>query len=500
MIPTALILVCSTLLTGCGGNSGSTKSSTGSSSTTTNTLPEAKLTWYFPGNFPQVDQDLVFAEVNKGIKAKINATVDFKPLGFGDYDQKMQVTIASGENYDLCFTSNWVNNYVQNVSKGAFLPLDDLLAKDAPKTFASVPASFWTAAKVKGKIYGVINQQISARVPALSLSTASVNKYKLDLNALSGNINANSLNLLEPFIQACHKDNPDSFAGLDISALEGYFFGMDLPAGWKCPAGVAFSDSSMKVVNFYETADFKTYAKTMRDWNAKGYMNSKLRITLKSDDTIEMKKMGGFTIGGTYKPGGDIGASVALGIPTSEIPVGKAFLTTGGIVATMHAISRNSKNPDRAMMLLELLNTDKDLYNTLNFGIKDKHYTIDADGFMVKSGDAAKAYTPNVPWMFATNFLANIDKGMPKTVWEDTKKINASATPSPLLGFNFDTEKVKGEVGQCSAVVDEYSRSIELGVSDESKYNEFLAKIKTAGSEKIIAEMQSQIDAWKASK
>ena len=36
------------------------------------------------------------------------------------------------------------------------------------------------------------------------------------------------------------------------------------------------------------------------------------------------------------------------------------------------------------MMLLELLNTDKDLYNLLNFGIKDKNYKIDADGFMVR--------------------------------------------------------------------------------------------------------------------
>ena len=66
-----------------------------------------------------------------------------------------------------------------------------------------------------------------------------------------------------------------------------------------------------------------------------------------------------------------------------DAPAGIAHLTTGGITATMQAINRNSKNPERAMMLLELLNTDKDLYNLLNFGIKDKHYKIDADGFMV---------------------------------------------------------------------------------------------------------------------
>ena len=174
-------------------------------------------------------------------------------------------------------------------------------------------------------------------------------------------------------------------------------------------------------------------------------------------------------------------------------------MTTGGITATMQAINRNSKNPERAMMLLELLNTDKDLYNLLNFGIKDKHYKIDADGFMVP-GDDQKGYNPYVPWMFASNYLANVEKGMPKTVWEDTKKINESAIPSKLLGFTFDAEPVKAEIGQTNAVYDEYSRAIDLGVASEAKYNEFVAKLKAAGSDKIIAEMQKQIDAWKTSK
>ncbi|WP_414813296.1 DUF3502 domain-containing protein [Paenibacillus sp. Soil766] len=47
---------------------------------------------------------------------------------------------------------------------------------------------------------------------------------------------------------------------------------------------------------------------------------------------------------------------------------------------------------------------------------------------------------------------------------------------------------------------DEYHRAIDLGVASEAKYNEFVAKLKGAGSDKIIAEMQKQIDAWKITK
>jgi len=500
------------ILAGCGTNTTSsstaatgetTKAAAGATTTAADTtaaakLEPVKLTWYFPGNFPQVDQDLVFAEVNKILKEKINCTVDFKPCTFGEYDQKMQVVIASGEDYDICFTSSWTNNYSQNVAKGAFLPLDDLLVKYAPQTLANVSQDMWSAAKVQGKIYAVINQQISARTPSVQFPKALVEKYNFDLNSINGKLGPNTLSLLEPYLEAVKKDDPTKgFIG-QISQLGGEFFGYELIGGWQNPGAVAFSDASMKVVNFYETPEFKAYAQTMRDWNAKGYQNSKVRISQKTDEWSDAKAgKWSVYIGSTFQPGGDVGASAQGGEPYACIASGTPYLTTGGITATMQAINRNSKNPERAMMLLELLNTDKELFNLLNSGIKDKHYTIDSDGFLVKEGDAALAYYPNVNWMFASNYLAYPPKGGPIDVWEQQKAINNSSTPSNLLGFSFDAEPVKDEIGKCAAVVDEYYRGIELGVADEAKYNEFIGKLKTAGADKIVAEMQKQIDAWK---
>lgn len=504
MMAAATLTLFGTLLAACGGSpskegtSPADSNNSKSAETEPAALPEVKLTWYFPGNWPQPDQNLVFAEVNKILKDKINATVDFKPFSFGDYDQKMQVVMASGEPYDIAFTSNWINNYTQDVAKGAFLPLDDLLAKYAPQTFASVPKTFWDAARVNGKIYGVINQQISARSPHLAVSKKLADEIHFDINQFSGKLNPDTLNQLEPYLQAAFKINPKRTAiSATIGGLTGDFFNLETIVGTQVPGAVDYSDKSLKVVNQFETQQFKKYAALMRDWNAKGYLNAKQLISQDLGNPSEADS--GFTIGGTFKPGGDVQDSVGRGYQVLEIPTVPPHLTTGGIISTMHAISRTSKNPERAMMLLELLNTDKDLYNLLNFGIEGKHYKLDADGFK-EPGDAAQSYTPNVPWMFATNYLAYIDKGMPKTVWEDTKKLNAEAIPSNLIGFSFDPEPVKAEIAKTSAVFSEYSRAIELGVADEAKYNEFLDKLKAAGSDKIIAEMQKQIDAWKASK
>lgn len=513
LLATALVVLFSLLLTACGGGNNNNAASPSASASATPapssstpaspeatpaaSLPEVKLTWYIPGTWPQADSEEVFAELNKLIKEKINATVNFIPLAFGEFDAKMKVVIASGEEYDLTYTANWLNNYYQNVAKGAFLPLDELLAAYAPQSFANVSKSFWDAALVNGKIYGFINDQIAARTPAVTVTQSLADKYGLDIKAVTGKLNPSGLRALEPFLEALHKGEPQRIPFITSLMQYNEATQYEAIAGFNIPGVVSYDDPTLTVINQFETPEIQEFAAIMRDWNAKGYLGSKERISMTTDKFDPVRE--GLKINGAYKPGIEVSSSTKNQENTFVVPAGTAHLSTGGIIATMTAISRTSKNPERAMMLLELMNTDKEVYTLLNFGIKDKHYVLDADGFK-SPGPNIDAYNPNAPWAFATNYLAYVDKGMPATVWEDTKKVNAEAIPSRLLGFSFDAEPVKTEVGKVSAVFSEYARSIELGVATEAKYNEFVAKMKEAGSETIIAEMQKQINAWAAAK
>ena len=83
-------------------------------------------------------------------------------------------------------------------------------------------------------------------------------------------------------------------------------FNFESIAGFHTPGVVAYSDDSLKVVNQFETDEVKAFVATMRDWNAKGYMNSKERISKVTDDPGACKAgkclIG---IGGAYKPGGE---------------------------------------------------------------------------------------------------------------------------------------------------------------------------------------------------
>ena len=59
------------------------------------------------------------------------------------------------------WTSGWANKFEPNVSKGAYLPLDEYL--DLPE-LAGLKALYkdevWGAASVNGKIYGVPVEQV----------------------------------------------------------------------------------------------------------------------------------------------------------------------------------------------------------------------------------------------------------------------------------------------------------------------------------------------------
>ena len=69
------------------------------------------------------------------------------------------------------------------------------------------------------------------------------------------------------------------------------------------------------------------------------------------------------------------------------------------------------------------------------------------------------------------------------------------------VGFAFDSEPVATQIAQCSAVAEEYLPALNCGAVDvDSTLEAFNAALKDAGVEQIIAEMQSQIDAWLATK
>lgn len=491
------------MMTGCGsaGESTQTEQSNESSAQSTSsaektTLEPVTLSWYFPWT-QQADQNIVWDEVNKTLQEKINATIDFKPVDWGTWNDKMSMVLASGDDWDIVFSCNWQKgaNYQSSVSKGAFLALDDLIAQYAP-TLKAYPQKYWDCTKINNKIYGVFNMQTETNQWGGYFNKNIVDKLKIE-DTLN---NVKKLEDIEPMLEAVKQDDPSVYVLGDMSQVDGAKFFQEgyLEVLVTSDIYINKNDQNLKAVNIYEEPFITDYQNRKSDWYKKGYIK-KDQITVQTwDPIVTAGKV--FMFGATIKPGGDVEASNRYSQPFTIKSFGTAMVNPNGPTSTMQSINAKCKNPERAMMVFELMNTDKNLFNTMAFGLEGQHYSKIDDNTVEIQKDSK--YSPGCAWEFGNVFNGFIMKGQPADVWEQTQKLNDEAEANPLTGFTFNSEAVKTEVANIDGVKAKYESMLLNGAGGDMErllkdYNE---GVKKAGMEKVLAEIQKQIDAFKAAK
>lgn len=499
----AAILAVMMVLSACGSNSGGveaenekTPAPTVENSEKTEELKPVELIWYFPLAAIPADLQSVQDEVNKITQEKINATVKLNAQAFGDYTQKMNTVAASGEKADIIWTSNWNFDYVQNQAKGAFLPLDELIEKYALDVKKSIPNFVWDSLKIGGEIYAVPNYQTVTNKEGFFIQKQFAEKYGLDVNSIK------KLEDIEPFLEQIKNNekgitpfvvdrrgklinSPRQFNLEPIGNLNTNVIGIEL-------------GNPDKIINVYESENYKKYLDLIRSWYTKGYINEDAAI-LKNVNDLYKTGVVAADFHNALKPGGEAEKKTASGgQEIIAVPLTEPYITSGTTIATNQAISRTSSNPERAMMLINLLNTDKTLYNLLAYGIEGKHYTKVSDNVVKVNEDSSyKA----ADWVFGNVFNGYLLEGKDPGVPEETRKENESAIASPINGFKFDSAPVAAEIANLTSVIDQYGPGLNTGtVGPEEKLAEFVDKLKKAGADKVVAEAQKQLDEWKKTK
>lgn len=152
----AVVMSLGVLLSGCGGPASSAPASVPAaepaSSSAVDTSEEVKLSMYLLGDRTP-DFDKVFDKINAKLKEKINATIEVKFMGWGEWEQKYPLIFASGEDFDLIFTADWAMYNTQASKQGFWEITQDALNTYAPLTAKTVYEDAWEQAKVDGKVY-----------------------------------------------------------------------------------------------------------------------------------------------------------------------------------------------------------------------------------------------------------------------------------------------------------------------------------------------------------
>jgi putative aldouronate transport system substrate-binding protein len=317
------------------------------------------------------------------------------------------------------------------------------------------------------------------------------------------------------------------------------YYGMEPLINYRIPGAISTVDKgALKVFNQFDSPEFTAYFRLMGKWARAGYLK---REQLSIDNSETLLYQGHVGIGGqsrwgpSFVKGGD-GNTLERPIIRPEgwtlyrdpfpsnlnvkgpvtwkqvqdswkVPgTARPYLTTGGVQGTMTAINARSRHPVEVARFFNLLYSDDPegvkVLELLKFGIPGLHYTIDPkDSNRIVETPRMTGGWLRVLWGLGPGNIKGLtwqnEDTMVKNAWRD---LNSNAPVSPAMGFSVDSSKIINELSAVKSVVDKYFTGLSLGIFPDVDRTlaEFRAKLKAAGSDKIVAEIQSQLDAWKA--
>ena len=189
----------------------------------------------------------------------------------------------------------------------------------------------------------------------------------------------------------------------------------------------------------------------------------------------------------------------------SKLYRAKESVLTNSALTSGFAVSSKCKYPERALEVIEMLNTDEYLATVVRFGPEGVGWTDkDNDGmieFTEANSDSKNRY--NHQWYAWQLGGLTVSKVPPSSVvgfGKVLEEFNNAGTPSSNLGFVLDTEPITNEITACNNVVKEFHDGIlVLGQNEnvDKLCDDFAQKLKDNGIEKILKEVQAQLDAWR---
>ena len=539
----AMIMVLSIVLAGCSKTAETpaadeTPATTEPAETTDNTeTPEAPeetaepaleqktIQLMITGSGKQANSDKVWAAFNEQLQQYVpNTTVEFIDVSFDEYSEKFSQVLASGEGVDLAWTG-WLINKPQNIADGNLMPLDDLLAEYGQGIVDTLGENVVEIHRnaADGKLYYLPSWQglcgerrgwlVVTEIAELAGDTwiedteAALNKWR---NNYSGIEDFQAVLDQATKYLAAAKEAGKLGAGINTGRAFGWsmYNGMYSFLGvGGAEIGITYCDGTFTVKDGVAGEHYKLYAKTMADWYKEGYIRSDIMSV--DTSTLTTPKNGEITDTtyvfscDPYLTEADQEAAIAdAGMDMTYLPIEEnAYLILGG--DTSYAIPYCADEPERAMMVLNAIYSQSDLYNTLIYGIEGEDYTKNADGTITTSYVGASPTADDSygiqRWIIGSCKNALINNGTDPNYYADLEALEETARVNPFLNFTFDRTNVEGICASILNVYYEYGPQLDNGVAGdnwEELYNNYMAARKDAGIEELVTEFQNQLNAY----
>lgn len=461
-----------------------------------------RLVYLFPGP-EQPDTAQVQQALSAYMAERIGATIELRAIEPEAYDSTLAQMNDSAARYDVAFTSLSSNNFHANVSRGYLASLDDLLPDHAPGYMASMTPATWNAARVGERLYGAINQHLFVKQFG-----PYIRKDVMDAIGLDDEFRKMiAWEQLETIFAAIHEyvqsDEKLTHVTYDLTQVM-------TPEAWNFDPQetmlvVSAYDETAEALIFSETVEYRQAAEMVRRWTLAGYVPTEPMSA--NMDSAWQEGLYAVRVAEVVRPGIETEVAARWGHPIITKAFSDPVLTTDRVLASMNGVSATSQHPDLAMKFLELVNTDPVFYNMLCKGIEDVHWEwADRERRLIRPADGKASfdetgYNLNADGIFGNVFNAYYTDDIQTGSWPASAELNRTATPSPVLGFVFDRTPVQEEITAVAEAAQEYATPLSAGtVEVDEGINELNQVLTAAGIERVRAELQKQINAWRATR
>ena len=482
-------------------------------------LPFVTLDWYFGLNEMNGDAAVQDA-VNEYLLEKLNCNVNLHYWSGDSYWEKMTTMISAGQDCGIIgFGTQTKLDYVVQSQRGGYYPLDDMLDTLAPDTKALFSDEIWEAMKIDGHIYGIPSLKDNGYYISLIYNAEMAEELGIDVDSLDFRGMRDLADVAYEVQEkraasekyAEYADYPVFWYDVGLfpynfafeTFFNGQYFAVCNIDGINDIAGVDCDT----VVDFYETPEFLDYALLRQQEVEDGI------YLYDYDNKSEMQYTGGIFgwvgWGYTYMEEHMYGDNFT----TKMKMFNRMWTDTGNFQSAGTAISAKCAEPERAMMILNLINTDSKFATMMRFGIEGTHYTYDDEGKMTFAGTLNEDPSNRDYYYWYAAPLGNLTivnapeslTGPDGIMLQNMVQYNKEAIVANHMGFVLDTTPIVNEVAACTSVVTEYQFDLAAGKASsqeevEELVAEFVEKLKANGVDTIVAETQSQIDAWNAAK
>ncbi len=474
------------------------------------------LKWYLHGS-NVTDDSAVLAAVNEYLGEKLNVTLEPIWGTWGDFDDGATMAINGGDDIDIYFTCSWsLDEYNAYAKKGAWVRLDDpennLIEKYGSDVWGILPDVLKEGAVVEGAdgagVYAVPGFKDFGTQNTWDVNVTLLEKYGYTLDDIKSRDYYSFGDILQTVKDGEGKDfYPLNVEGAVLERMvtnsiivNGDSGSTNVLSYYIDPTDVS-KDIGSKIENKFATEEYKKFVEQTRKYYEAGFIDPALGNAQSANDTLVAAQQSARYLIGTqsYALGYEVQTSAERGIEVAYVPCTPPYVDKTVTQGAMMAISTASKNPERAMAFLNLLNTDPKLMMLLEYGVEGVHYNLNDDGLVVFT-DERNNYSP---WR---NGMGNItlltpQEGEGKDFFTKTFiPYYMSAKGIPAFGYSFDPVDVETELANLANVAAQYALSLSTGTVDPATaLPEFLEKLDAAGMQNVVDAANAQLDAYFAS-